>query len=128
MTEFGDVEGACAESTEAIAANVRVAILEARDRIGVSSLGRMDCGGRLWRPPLRVKVYAIRLNGGAPLPGNVCKVFIAGVLVLDFDSEAVVKSLQSGPRLVKSSFLWVKSKKPRPFGSGFRFSFLLFLL
>jgi hypothetical protein len=56
-----EVEGVCAESTEAIAANAGVTNLETRDRIGAPSLGRVDCGGRLWRAALLVKMYAILL-------------------------------------------------------------------
>jgi hypothetical protein len=65
---------------------------------------------------------------GAPLPGKVCKVFIAGDLGLDCDGYAVLKSLQSIPRLVKSSFLCLKAKSPDLLDRAFRFSFLLFLL
>src|ERR1700733_13432944 len=57
--------------------------------------------------------------GSPPSPGKVCKVFIADDLGLDFDGYAVLKSLQSMPRVVKSSFPCLKVKKPRPFGSGF---------
>ena len=61
MTEDGEFEGACAESTGTIAAKIRVTILETRDRIGsflsgTHRLGRVGCGGGYGVPLLLAKV------------------------------------------------------------------------
>ena len=95
MTEFGDGEGVWAERTEAIAANIRVIVLETRNCIAILPYDAWiveAAGGCHFGLSVR---NTAKLNGVPPPRVKLCKVFIANDLGLDFDGDAVLKSLQS---------------------------------